>query len=53
MRSSPAPAPGPTPQGFRYTCRGEGNRDAFLGREEITADGEVVYWLQYAGGFIG
>ncbi|MFF2621620.1 DUF5680 domain-containing protein [Oerskovia jenensis] len=38
---------------FRYTCRGQGDRDAFLGREEITAGGELVYWLQYAGGFIG
>jgi len=39
--------------GFRYTCAGTGTRESFAGREEITVDGRLVYWLQYAGGFIG
>ncbi len=39
--------------GYRYTCAGRGSAAQLQGREEIAVDGTCVYWLVYAGGFIG
>lgn len=39
--------------GYRYTCAGRGTPAELQGREEIHVAGECVYWLVYAGGFIG
>jgi hypothetical protein len=39
--------------GYRYTCAGEGSAGQLKGREEILVDERMVYWFEYAGGFIG
>ena len=38
---------------YSYTCAGYGDMDELGGTEEITKDGEKVYFFYYAGGFIG
>ncbi|HSW37837.1 MAG TPA: DUF5680 domain-containing protein [Candidatus Saccharimonadales bacterium] len=38
---------------FKYKCAGQGNFDELSGTEEIHANNKKVYFLYYAGGFIG
>ncbi|MCA9332419.1 hypothetical protein KDA00_00940 [Candidatus Saccharibacteria bacterium] len=38
---------------FTYVCEGSGSIDELQGTEEIYAGKEKVYYLYYAGGFIG
>jgi hypothetical protein len=38
---------------YRYVSAGQGSPGELRGLEEITVAGERVYWLRYAGGFIG
>lgn len=38
---------------FRYICEGSGSVDELKGTEEIYVGKEKVYFLYYAGGFIG
>lgn len=38
---------------YHYVCAGEGSASQIRGLEEICIGGQRVYWLQYAGGFIG
>lgn len=38
---------------FRYICEGSGSIEVMSGMEKILKGDELVYYFQYAGGFIG
>ncbi len=42
-------------ENYRYSCKADisGSIDEFSGTEKVLKDGTIVYYLYYAGGFIG
>ena len=40
-------------EGYTYTCSGYGSIDELGGEEEISKDGQKLFFLFYAGGFTG